>query len=96
VLYVYGGSNGSFELYEDDGATYAYENGAFSRIVFTWNDATRTLSVGACEGSFTGMLAERTFQFVLVTSGKAVGFSFTPTADAMVTYSGQATEVVIP
>ena len=96
VLYVYGGANGSFELYEDDGTTYAYENGAFSRILFTWNDATRTLSVGAREGTFTGMLAERTFQVVLVTAGKAVGFSFTPTADATKTYTGAATEIVVP
>jgi alpha-D-xyloside xylohydrolase len=96
VLYVYGGANGSFELYEDDGASYAYENGAFSRILLTWNDATRTLSVGAREGSYLGMPAERTFQVVLVTSGKAVGFSFTPTADATATYSGQATDIVVP
>jgi alpha-D-xyloside xylohydrolase len=96
VLYVYGGANGSFELYEDDGATYAYENGGFSRIPLAWNDAARTLTIGEREGSYTGMLAERTFQIVLVASGKAVGFSFTPTADAMATYSGQATDVVIP
>jgi alpha-D-xyloside xylohydrolase len=96
VLYVYGGANGSFELYEDDGATYDYETGAFSRIPLTWNDATRTLTIGAREGSFTGMLTERTFQVLLVTAGKAVGFSFTPTADAMVTYSGDATDVTIP
>lgn len=96
VLYVYGGANGSFELYEDDGATYEYENGAFSRIPLTWNDATRTLGIGAREGSFTGMLAERTFQVVLVTSENPVGFSFTPAAHAMTTYSGEATDVVIP
>jgi len=96
VLYVYGGANGSFELYEDDGSSYAYENGAFSRIVVSWNDAARTLGIGAREGTFTGMLAERTFQVVLVTSGKAVGFSFTPTADATATYSGQALDVVVP
>jgi alpha-D-xyloside xylohydrolase len=96
VLYVYGGANGSFELYEDDGASYDYENGGFSRIPLTWNDATRTLTIGEREGSYTGMLAERTFEVVLVTSGKAVGFSFTPTADATATYSGQATDVVIP
>ena len=96
VVYVYGGANGSFELYEDDGTTYGYENGAFSRIPLSWNDGTRTLTIGAREGSYTGMLVERTFQVVLVTSGKAVGFSFTPTADAMATYSGQAVDIPIP
>jgi alpha-D-xyloside xylohydrolase len=96
VLYVYGGANGTFELYEDDGSTYAYENGAFSRIAFSWNDAAQKLTIGAREGSFTGMLAERTFQVVLVKAGKAVGFSFTPTADATAPYTGQATEVTVP
>ena len=89
-------ANGSFELYEDDGSTYAYENGAFSRIPLTWNDASRTLTIGAREGTYTGMLAERTFQVVLVTAGKAVGFSFTPTADATKAYTGAATDVVVP
>ncbi|HEX6766195.1 MAG TPA: TIM-barrel domain-containing protein, partial [Polyangiaceae bacterium] len=96
VLYVYGGADGSFELYEDDGASYAYEKGAFSRVPITWNDAQRTLTVGAREGSYAGMLAERTFQVVLVRSGKAVGFSFTPTLDATAKYSGQPSEIVIP
>jgi alpha-D-xyloside xylohydrolase len=96
VLYVYGGADGSFELYEDDGASYAYEKGAFTRIPITWNDAKRTLAVGAREGSYAGMLAERTFQVVLVTSGKAVGFSFTPTPDATAKYSGQALDILVP
>jgi alpha-D-xyloside xylohydrolase len=88
--------NGSFELYEDDGATYAYENGAFSRIPLRWDDAARTLTLGEREGTFPGMLAQRTFQVVLVTSGKAAGFSFTPKVDASVTYSGRPTQVVVP
>jgi alpha-D-xyloside xylohydrolase len=96
VLYVYGGADGSFELYEDDGETYAYETGEFSRILLTWNDAARTLTIGAREGSFTGMLDERTFQVVLVTSDAPVGFSFAPVADATVTYSGEAMDVMIP
>ena len=96
TLYVYGGTDGSFELYEDDGKSYAYETGAFTRIPLLWNDATSTLTVGAREGSFPGMLATRTFQVVLVRSDKAVPFSFTPTADKMVTYDGTATSVVLP
>jgi alpha-D-xyloside xylohydrolase len=96
VVTVYGGSDGSFELYEDDGASYAYEKGAFSRIRLVWNDATRTLEVGAREGSFPGMLAERTFHVVLVAKNKPVGFSFTPKPDASVKYSGSATKVVVP
>ena len=39
------------------------------------------------------MLTSRTFNVVLVTSGKAVGFSFTPTADKTVTYTGASVDV---
>jgi alpha-D-xyloside xylohydrolase len=96
TLFIYAGANGSFELYEDDGTTYAYEGGAFSRIPLTWNDATSTLAIGAREGSFTGMLETRTFELVLVRGDKAVPFSFTPTADKTLSYDGTAVEVMLP
>lgn len=96
TLWVYGGANGSFSLYEDDGSTYGYEKGAFSRIPLSWNDATRTLTIGKREGTFPGILAMRTFQVVLVTAGKAVPFSFTPTADKTVAYTGEEVAVPIP
>jgi alpha-D-xyloside xylohydrolase len=93
TLYVYTGTDGNFTLYEDEGLTYDYEKGAFTEIALRWTEASRTLSIGARQGSFTGMLANRTFQVVLITPIKAAGFSFTPTADQIVTYSGTATEV---
>jgi len=96
VLYVYAGADGSFELYEDDGATFAYEKGAFSRIPLAWDDASRTLRVGARQGSYPEMLAERTFQVVLVAKNKPVGFSFTPKSDATLKYSGSATKIAVP
>jgi len=96
TLFVYGGADGSFELYEDDGTSYGYESGAFTRIPLGWNDATKTLTLGAREGSYPGMLASRTFQIVLVQSGKAVAFSFTPTPDRSVTYDGSAQDVSLP
>ena len=39
-----------FTLYEDDGPTFGYEKGARHAIPFTWNDATRTLTIGARRG----------------------------------------------
>ena len=41
------------------------------------------------------MLVSRTFQIILVSPSKAVGFSFTPTADRSVTYTGAATDIVL-
>jgi alpha-D-xyloside xylohydrolase len=96
VLFVYGGADGNFELYEDDGATYAYEKGAFSRIPLVWNDATKTLRIGAREGTFAGMLGERTFHVVRIAKDKPVAFSFTPKPDVTVKYSGQALDVAVP
>jgi alpha-D-xyloside xylohydrolase len=96
TIYVYAGADGSFELYEDDGTSYGYERGEFSRIPLAWNDATRTLRVGAREGSFAGMLGERTIQVVLVAKHKPVGFSFTPKPDVTVKYSGSALDVAVP
>ncbi|HEY6477370.1 MAG TPA: TIM-barrel domain-containing protein [Polyangia bacterium] len=93
TLWVYAGADGSFTLYEDDGLTYGYERGQFTRIPLHWNDATRTLTIGKREGAFTGMPQQRTFDLVLVAKDKAVGFSFTPTPDKTVHYDGTAVDV---
>ncbi len=62
---VYPGQDASFTLYEDDGSTYAYRQGACSRIPMRWDDAARTLTVGARQGSFAGMLGTRHLVVVL-------------------------------
>jgi alpha-D-xyloside xylohydrolase len=90
TLYVYAGADGAFTLYEDEGLNYNYEQGAMSRIPITYTDATKTLTVGKRQGTFTGMLMQRTFQVVLVTKTKAAGFSFTPVADKSIAYTGEA------
>ena len=93
TLFVYAGADGAFTLYEDDGLTYGYEKGAFARIPLRWNDATGTLTIGKREGSFPGMLAQRTFEVVRVGKTKPVGFSFEPKPDRTVRYDGAAVEV---
>jgi alpha-D-xyloside xylohydrolase len=89
TVFVYRGSNGVFSLYEDDGLSYDYEKGMFARIPIRWDDASRALTFGKREGSFPGMLAERTFNVVFVSREKPGGFSFTPQADRTVHYSGE-------
>ncbi len=93
TLFVYAGSDGAFTLYEDDGVSYAYEKGACARIPMRWDEAARTLTIGAREGSFPGMLAERTFDLVLVSKAKPVGFSFEPPAERRLRYRGEAVSV---
>jgi alpha-D-xyloside xylohydrolase len=43
-LRVYAGADGSFDLYQDDGATYDYENGKYTLTKLRWNDSTQKLS----------------------------------------------------
>jgi alpha-D-xyloside xylohydrolase len=95
VLFVYAGADGAFTLYEDDGTTYGYERGEFARIPIRWDDASRTLSLGAREGAFPGMLEQRTFEVVVVSATKPVGFSFSPVADASVRYGGGEVDVQV-
>ena len=59
---VYPGADGRFVLYEDEGDTYRYEQGACSTIEFFLHG--RTLTVGPRSGSFPGMLQQRRFRVV--------------------------------
>ncbi len=93
TLLVYAGADGAFTLYEDDGLTYGYERGAAARIPIHWSDATRTLTIGRRDGSFPGMLGERTFQVVVISKQRPVGFSFTPEPDRTVRYHGDAMDL---
>jgi alpha-D-xyloside xylohydrolase len=93
TLYVYTGASGAFTLYEDEGLNYNYEKGAFTRIPIQWDDSTRTLTLGKREGSFPGMLSDRTFEIVLISKSKPVGFSFAPKADRSVHYVGDFLKV---
>ena len=64
-LRIYPGADGSFTLYEDEGDSYNYEKGAYSVIQFSWNEKTRTLTIGDRQGSYPGMLQNRQFTVVL-------------------------------
>ncbi len=93
TLYVYAGADGAFTLYEDDGLTYGYERGAYSRIPIQWNDAAKTLTIGKREGSFPGMLVRRTFEIVLVSKTNLIGFLFKTLAIYVKRYHGAMVEV---
>ncbi|HEX6703823.1 MAG TPA: TIM-barrel domain-containing protein [Albitalea sp.] len=56
---VYPGADGGFTLYEDDGETYRYERGERATTALRWNDARRTLYIGAREGRYPGMVTRR-------------------------------------
>jgi alpha-D-xyloside xylohydrolase len=88
TIYVYGGENGAFSLYEDEGTNYNYEKGAFASIPMTWNDASKTLTIGQRQGSFPGMLEQRTFNVIFVSREKPVEFAFDGKPQRTVNYTG--------
>jgi alpha-D-xyloside xylohydrolase len=95
-LRVYGGADGAFTLYEDDGDTNGYERGQYSEIPIAWHDGARRLTIGARNGAFPGMAAGRAFHVVFAREGRGVGLPETESADATVAYSGAAVEVSAP
>ena len=62
---LYPGADGSFTLYEDDGATRDYEQGQCSRITFQWDDASRRLTISKRQGKYQGMPNRRTYHVKL-------------------------------
>ncbi|HET8657265.1 MAG TPA: TIM-barrel domain-containing protein, partial [Longimicrobiaceae bacterium] len=92
-LHVYTGRDGAFTLYEDQDTTYDYEHGAFSEIPMRYDEATRTLTIGARRGSFPGMLKSRTFEVVWVGSDRPVGYDMGRAPDRTVRYDGAAVTV---
>ncbi|MDO4497376.1 MAG: glycoside hydrolase family 31 protein, partial [Bacteroidales bacterium] len=93
-LYVYQGADGEFTLYEDEGSNYGYERGQFANIKFTYNEAAKTLTIGQREGSFPGMLQERTFIVVPVSAEKPQPYN--PEAKGIeVKYNGDAVSLTI-
>jgi alpha-D-xyloside xylohydrolase len=92
-LRVYTGADGAFMLYEDENDNYNYEEGVHATIPLTWNDATHTLTIGAREGKFPGMLETRTFRVVFVSKGHGAGIAPTETADKVVKYAGESITV---
>ena len=89
-LYVYAGKDGSYTLYEDEGTNYNYEKGKYATIDIQYNDAQKTVTIGARKGSFDGMLQKRRFNVVLVNAAKGQGVSLDKAPKGkMVSYSGK-------
>jgi alpha-D-xyloside xylohydrolase len=92
-LRIYAGANGAFTLYEDEGDSYRYEKGIFATIPLAWDDASRTLTIGARKGEFPGMLKERTFKVVLVKENHGNGVAVTDAPDQVIKYNGTELKV---
>lgn len=82
ILQIYAGADGSFTLYEDDGNSYRYEEGAYQTISLVWRDREKKLYFGKKDGSYAEDLSERTF--IIRKEGQK---------DITVRYEGEKTEV---
>ena len=68
-LRMHPGADGSFVLYDDDGATFDHRKGAYTLTQLTYTDATRTLHLRATHGQ-----PKRRF----VINGKPINFTARP------------------
>lgn len=64
---VFAGADNSFELYEDDGTTYEYKNGAYAitKMIFNWNE-TAEFIISSPTGNTSVIPSERDFDIEFV------------------------------
>lgn len=88
TLYVYGGADGTYTLYEDEGTNYNYEKGEYTTISFSYKDSSKELTIWQREGSFPEMVKQRVFHIVLIDKDNVKGFDTKPVPNATITYDG--------
>ena len=60
-LTVYPGADATSSWYDDDGRTFDYRKGEWMRVLMSWNDRTRRLSLRLAPNSKMSAPAERKF-----------------------------------
>jgi alpha-D-xyloside xylohydrolase len=90
---IYKGNETNFTLYEDENDNYNYEKGIYSTITFHWNDKTNELTIDKRTGKFPGMLTERVFNIVIVSSAKGTGLEPSASYDKTVHYEGKQIKI---
>jgi alpha-D-xyloside xylohydrolase len=65
---IYRGANGAFTLYEDAGDGYGYEHGEFALVALSWNEACGELTIGARQGKFPELVANREYRLIFISA----------------------------
>jgi alpha-glucosidase (family GH31 glycosyl hydrolase) len=78
---IYTGADGTFRLYEDDGASLDYQRGQFAWTKFQWNDESRQLTIEPDGGEM--QRRSREYVVELIPSGER----------RSITYDGMRVEV---
>ena len=63
---VYTGKDTEFELYEDEGNSYRYEEGAYAITKFEWSEVKQKLLINETIGSFQGMIKDREYMLQVI------------------------------
>ena len=85
---IYAGADGQFNLYNDEGDNYNYENGKHTIIPFKWNDKQQSLTIDKRQGSYSGALKKCVLNIVWV--NELNGYGIKPATDAKtVVYTGE-------
>jgi alpha-D-xyloside xylohydrolase len=88
-LRIYPGADGCFELYEDEGDNYNYEQGAYAWTTLCWRERRNTVTFSPRKGRFEGMIEHRDYHITFVREGHGTGVKPSPSSDAALRYSGQ-------
>lgn len=94
-LRIYRGADGKFDLYEDAGDGYEYQQGQHSLIPLRWDDSSSVLTIGARQGSYPGMIENRKFHVVLVATGHGIGFDVDNAPNAAIEYHGNEVQTAV-
>ena len=87
-LFVYTGADGNFNLYEDENINNNYKKGEFSIIPIQYQEKERTLTIGKRQGTFPGMLYDRTIEIVRIGKEKPIPLEFASKPDIIFHYDG--------
>jgi alpha-D-xyloside xylohydrolase len=89
VLNVFTGADGHFEIYEDDGHGYGYEEGQWSRIPVSYDQSEGRLTIGERQGGFDGMAGERTIGIRWISGPETPPGRLDAEPDATLRYTGE-------
>ena len=89
---IYPGTDGKFDLYEDEGDNYDYEKGNYTIIPFVWDEQNQTLTIGDRQGNYPGYLKKRIFNIILVNESEGTGIAMGKNMKP-VTYTGTGMEI---
>jgi alpha-D-xyloside xylohydrolase len=93
TLFIFGGKDASFKLYEDDGVTYNYEKGVSLTIEMDYDEQNKTLTIQDRKGEFYGMLQKRVFNIIRITKTNPKRLDFNLPSHPQVVYEGKQTVV---